>query len=56
MDRDLIVPLCERCHGQFDAHRLDILHVLGIDEQLALVRAAGGIEQARIRVVPSQYR
>lgn len=59
---DIIVPLCKPvglggsgCHDRFDAHRLDLLHLLTLDEQLALVAAAGGIEQARIRACPSSY-
>lgn len=55
---DLIVPLCAAikgadrdCHGRFDAHELDLLARLTLDEQVALVRAAGSIERARDRAI-----
>jgi hypothetical protein len=56
-DPDLIVPLCSRikggcgCHDDYDAHELDLLAHLTLKEQVALVRAAGGIERARHRSV-----
>lgn len=53
-DPDLILPLCRGCHELFDAHRLEVLGLLSLDEQLALVRAAKGIELARQRAVPNQ--
>ena len=53
---DGIVPLCPDCHRLFDSHRLDLLSVLNLIEQVELVRQAGGIETARIRVLPSEYR
>jgi hypothetical protein len=53
---DLIVPLCRSCHGRFDAHLLDVLALLTDVEQAELVAAAGGIESARRRVLPSEYR
>ncbi len=56
MEADLIVPLCFYCHQRFDSHDIDILGLLSLDEQLALVRAAGSLERARQRVVPSEYR
>ena len=52
---DGIVPLCGECHRLFDSHRLDLLSVLRPVEQTELVRQAGGIETARIRVLPSEY-
>jgi hypothetical protein len=58
---DLVIPLCSRikggtgCHDEFDAHRLDVLEHLTLDEQLATVRAAGSIERARQRLAPSDY-
>jgi hypothetical protein len=56
-DPDLIVPLCSGirgglgCHGLYDSHQLDLLPLLTIEEQVALVRAAGGIERARNRAI-----
>lgn len=55
-DADLILPLCQSCHSRFDAHTLDVLHLLNTEEQVALVRAAGSIERARQRALPSEYR
>lgn len=60
-DPDRIIPLCSLikggigCHDDFDAHRLDVLDVLTVEEQAALVRDAQGIERARVRVLPSEY-
>lgn len=54
-DPDLIVPLCSAikgglgCHDAYDARQLDLLPYLTLDEQVAMVRAAGGIERARDR-------
>lgn len=56
-DPDLIIPLCSTikggvgCHDDYDAHRLDVLPLLTVDEQVAAVRAAGGIERARGRLI-----
>lgn len=53
---DLVVPLCSKikggngCHDLYDAHRLDLLPYLTLEEQLAVVRAAGGIQRAYDRV------
>lgn len=55
-DADEGIPLCLDCHTEFDRHNLDILELLTLDEQLALVRNAGSIERARQRVLPSEYR
>ena len=52
---DGIVPLCGDCHRLFDSFRLDLLAVLSSDEQVELVRQSGGIELARVRVLPSEY-
>ena len=55
---DLIVPLCAvikggpGCHDLYDAHELDLLPYLTIDEQVALVRAAGSIARAYRRSTP----
>lgn len=54
---DIIVPLCgpvtttSTCHAKYDEHRLDLLPYLTLDEQLAAVHAAKGIEKARNRIV-----
>lgn len=52
---DRIVPLCPEDHAAFDAHRLDLLGHLSIEEQLRAVADCGGIEQARRRLAPSAY-
>lgn len=49
-----IVPLCEHHHREYDAHRLDLLPHLTLDEQLQAVADAGGIETARIRLTSSR--
>lgn len=52
VDPDDIVELCgpatstDTCHGAYDGHRLDLLPLLTVDEQIAAVRAAGGIASA----------
>lgn len=59
-----IVPLCGTrdlnfgvgCHHFFDAHELDLLPYLAIEEQVKAVEDAGGIEPARKRLAPSAYR
>lgn len=53
---DRIVPLCPRHHVRYDAHDLDIMGVLTLDEQLQAVIDAGGIERARRRIVGPLYR
>jgi len=50
-----IIPLCPDHHRQYDAHSLDILGYLAIEEQVQAVIDAGGIEQARRRLAPSAY-
>lgn len=52
---DSIVPLCRDHHRQYDAHRLDLLSCLTLAEQVQAVIELGGIEAARIRLVPSEY-
>lgn len=49
-DANLVVALCNRDHTAFDKGELELLPYLTVDEQAALVRAAGGIERARKRV------
>jgi hypothetical protein len=49
-------PLHRTHHRAYDAHELDILHVLTLEEQVQAVRDAGGIENARKRLCPSLYR
>ena len=46
MSADNIVPLCRECHVEYDQHRLDLLPYLGMAEQVAAVRQAGGIALA----------
>lgn len=56
---DRIIPLCgpatdpKTCHGKQHAHRLELLPYLTIHEQLQAVADAGGIEQARIKLIPT---
>lgn len=47
---DAVIPLCRECHQAYDAHKLDILALLTIDEQLVAVDAAGGIYRAYKRL------
>lgn len=51
---DAIVPLCRTHHGEYDAHRLDLLPYLTLEEQLQAVRDAGGLEAARRRLIGSR--
>ena len=46
MGADNIVPLCRECHVEYDQHRLSLLPVLTLPEQVAAVRQAGGIALA----------
>jgi len=56
MGADNIIPLCIKCHAAFDRHELDILGLLTVDEQVAMVRLAKGIENARKRAWSREYR
>lgn len=52
---DRIVPLCKRCHDDYDAHRLDLLPYLSLWEVLQAVTdsstdRSNGLENARIRI------
>lgn len=49
------VPLCPFCHDAYDAHEIDLLPVLTLEEQVQAVRDAGGLELARRRVAPCAY-
>ena len=54
---DNIVCLCAHCHRDlFDMGRLDLLEYLTLEEQLHVVRVLGGIEIARIRLAPLDYK
>lgn len=53
---DRVIPLCTRHHRLYDAHEVDCLHVLTLAEQLQAVADSGGLELARKRLAPSQYR
>lgn len=48
--RESVIPLCNACHLQYDAHRLDLLPFLFLPEQIEAVRAAGGISSANRRL------
>jgi hypothetical protein len=56
-----IVPLCgptgdhHSCHHRFDAGDLDLLPYLDLPRQIRVVAQMGGIENARIRLAPSDY-
>jgi hypothetical protein len=45
-----IVPLCQKHHRAYDAHELDLLPYLTVEEQAQAVLDAGGIELARNRI------
>lgn len=47
---DRIVPLCERCHKDYDEHRRDLLPYLLVDEELQAVSDAGSLHAAWMRV------
>lgn len=53
---DSVIPLCRAHHTAYDDHQVDVLPVLTLEEQLRAVEDAGGIENARRRTAPSQYR
>jgi hypothetical protein len=56
-DPDLICTLCSLfkggngCHDKYDARKLNLLPYLKLEEQVAMVKAAGGIERARKRAI-----
>lgn len=56
-----IVPLCGpfsplHCHVDFDAHAIDILQVLTLEEQVQAVRDAGSLVTAHQRTAPSSFQ
>lgn len=53
---DNILPMCASCHRRFDAHMVDVLEYLTVEEQVHVVRALGGIENARMRLAPMDYK
>lgn len=53
MELDNILPLCRHCHGCFDSGLLDVLPYLTLEEQLEVVRQAGGIGRAYARLTSS---
>ena len=57
VDPDNIICLCAHCHrDRFDMGRLDILEYLTIEEQVHVVKVMGGIENARMRLAPLDYK
>ncbi len=48
--RESVVPLCQFCHIQYDARRLDLLPYLFLPEQVRAVEDAGGIASANRRI------
>jgi hypothetical protein len=55
VDAASIAPLCRHHHKLYDAHRLDLLPFLTVEEQTRAVADAGGIELARRRTAPLSY-
>ena len=53
---DNVIPLCSHCHYGFDHSELDVQGHLTLEEQLHVVKVLGGIEQARRRLSPLDYR
>jgi len=51
-----VIPLCSRDHYLFDAGRLDVLQYLTVEEQVHVVKVLGGIDMARRRLAPLDYR
>jgi hypothetical protein len=51
-----VVPLCTKHHKAYDAHEVDLLPHLTLDEQMQAVKDAGGLELARRRTAPLAYR
>lgn len=51
-----VIAMCPWHHRAYDEGRVDVLHVLTIDEQLRAVLDLDGIEPARLRVAPTAYR
>lgn len=56
VDPDSVVPLCRGCHQMYDAHEIDLLGKLTVDEEMDAVKRAGGLENARVRLCPTAYR
>lgn len=52
---DRIIPLCAEHHRLFDAHQLDLIGYLSLEEQLRAVSDCGSLEIARRRLAPSAY-
>lgn len=50
-----VVPLCRRCHRDFDQHMIDLLSAISFLEQAEAVKTIG-IEAAYRRLAPSQFR
>jgi hypothetical protein len=51
-----VVPLCREHHRAYDAHLIDLLGHLTPQEEAQAVIDADGLENARIRICPSEYR
>lgn len=50
-----VVPLCRRCHREYDEHRLDLLPHLTAAEQARAVQVAGGIMAALHRLTSTMW-
>lgn len=59
---DSVVCLCgpvgdtRSCHSRFDRHELDLLGKLTPEEEARAVLDLQGLENARVRLCPSEYR
>jgi hypothetical protein len=53
---DNVIPMCSRDHYLFDAGRLDVLQYLTVEEQVHVVKTLGGIDMARRRLAPLDYK
>lgn len=51
-----VVPLCRAHHEAYDAHLIDPLGHLTPEEEARAVLDANGLENARVRLCPSEYR
>jgi hypothetical protein len=52
---DSILPLCPRCHSEYDSHEISILGKLTHPEQLKALGDMGTIEAVRRRTDPLDY-
>jgi hypothetical protein len=53
---EAVIPLCEHCHDDQHAGKLELLPLLTVTEQIYCVGVFEGIENARTHLAPSAYR